>query len=117
VTIATEFGTEFPPEIQGLLMEGAQDQSWHNDICPSVGLWSDRCDLRLWCHHAVEWEPEIGSRYAVAVYLHDSDTPTITYPTVIHDGYETDDVNEAIRVFTTTAHDLHTAGLLNRSSR
>lgn len=111
MTIQAEFGTTFPPEVAALLSEGAKDMSWHNDTCPSVGRWSDRCDLRLWCNHAVDWEPEIGSRYTVALYLNYADEPVLTHPTVL-DPFDTDDPAVAIDVFVTTSGELQRQGLL-----
>jgi len=95
--VRAEFGVDFHPDIQSLIGAGeAYDQSWHNDVAPSV---SDDCGdgpirVRLWDHGEGphdEGDESGGVRFAVTTYDAEGDYEG--------DTYAGDDIDAAIAAF------------------
>ena len=93
----TEFGPEFAIETQvlhALEASGFEDDSWHNDICPSfvrACTFHDRPDgtvVKIWVDAADPADRELEStRYMVAAY---NECEPVT------DAYETDRLGAAL---------------------
>lgn len=48
-------------------LEGVEDMSWHNDVCPSFGVRGDEeWDLRIWVQHP---DPEQRETYEAERYM------------------------------------------------
>lgn len=44
-------------------IEGFEDVSWHNDVCPSLECYfSDDSTIRLWCDYANPQRREVGGK-------------------------------------------------------
>lgn len=89
----TEFGLDYdvPGQIIGMEIVGEiDDQSWHNDICPSFGLNRDPQDLRIWIEHVDPERREGAFQGRFAVVLYDDDGSEIEAE------FHTDDIGAAI---------------------
>jgi hypothetical protein len=66
-----EHGSEYavPTEIEALVAEGLlEDQSWHNEACPSFAKLGGKLRLTVWVEHPDPAKREgPGPRYAVCV--------------------------------------------------
>lgn len=108
-------------------LEGLEDLSWHNDVCPSFGahIVDDSLTLRIWCQAVEPDEREYvaGKRFMVFADAWDDDAWDILHAAGLDhltgefdpvDGapvvdIETDDPEVAVRIFITVLAHLHAA--------
>jgi len=84
-----------PPEIQELITEKlAEDVSWHNDVCPSVGVfqWNGEDLLRLFFEHPDPARREVPGHGRFGLSWWDGEGRFIN-------SMETDDVHEVVRLY------------------
>jgi hypothetical protein len=84
---------EVPPEVTQL--EGLQDLSWHNDVCPRFGCNDEGIGPNLWVDHVDPEKRECcpTPRYLVVFQVSDCSSSD---DVVLYHG---DDVHEAIEAF------------------
>lgn len=65
---------EFPDyDCEMPTLEGFEDTSWHNDVCPSLQrqIWNNSC-LKVWCDYENPEMREVGGdKYTVTYYFTD----------------------------------------------
>jgi len=55
---------DYPVAKLPAMLDGFEDQSWHNDVCPSMA--SETLKLRIWCDYEDTEERELNTaRYCV----------------------------------------------------
>lgn len=98
-----EHGAEYDVPLEILHMEGIEDWSWHNDVCPSFGLYDSDSNamLRIWVQHPdMEMRECFDHRFSVVFYETGDEGDEICI---------TDDVMTAIRAFMETLPRYHAA--------
>jgi hypothetical protein len=94
-----EFGEEYDIPNEILHIEGIEDHSWHNDTCPSFGLYDSLGTfLRIWVEHPDPDQREFASGSRFGVMFSDDDDHDRCNGEMLYDG---DDVDDAVRVFMT----------------
>lgn len=108
-------------------MEGLEDMSWHNDVCPSFGthVVDDSLSLRIWCQavNVDDREYTAGKRFMVFADAWDDDAWEILNAAnlrhltgefepvdeAVMPVLEADDPEDAVRIFITVLAHLQTA--------
>lgn len=78
--------------VPGVITENIPDQSWHNDACPSFGVYAEgdslSLDCKIWCEHPDPAQRESGAdgfRFYVQCYSWDETTDALLASLGIHD--------------------------------